>query len=913
MKKLLLSISCCILIVSLCSAQEKGTITFQIMDLDTEELIPARLVILQNGAPFNHGIESDLRFACRDNTIYTADGTGTFEIVPGTYEFWFGRGMEYNVDIHNLTIEGGQTYSVKAKLKRELDTRGMVCGDMHLHTLTNSGHGDASIEERVISCAAEGLEWAVATDHNYLTDYIPYLKKTGLEGKMATTVSNEVSTQIGHFNTYPLEAGSEVADHNIKDGQELFDHLRAIAPKPITVQINHPRWSSTDFFNINELEPWFGNITGDKWSWDFDAIEVLNENYQLGWIKAPDNKYSVKRDWFNMLNQNKRICGVGNSDSHTVTASIAAVPRNYIASSTDEISEIDEAELSENVRKGKVNVACGLLTEIKANGNFGPGSTVYSNSKPVKLQLKVQAASWVSCNKAELIRNGVVEQTFEIPKSTNPVRLDTFIQINPEKDSWYLLIAYGDEPMFPMVGTEEKAINPLGFTNPIWIDADGDEKITSIKDQSLNTIADLEQNVNSYLTWFKQKPEAIPFAFNHWFTEDMTFAINLSKTYLEAAEIDQQLMLFQELSKVNHKRAKKLLKDWQKRENIPLIEVSLEKTILFPESDNRFQQFKKKEEIYLDEVLNSLEKQFAFIHSGATTKTIEIQYEHPESKDDKWHTLKMNKNGFFYPGKHPAVKKANKAILRTTVYARKTGMITCYLKTNRKASTKTQGIMGTTITNPNMSEGFELSEITVIVQKGLNTIEIQMENLEGSVISFLPVESKLLLDPEEKFTEVNHLAKDKTVTYLTQYSDKYHGHGIALTDGLKSSTNWHNQLWQGWTGQPMEVIIDLGKKQKVSQITLSTLADQGSWIFFPKKIQFFVSFNGTDYHQVSEIKVSAERKLAQAQTKDFTNSFLPLKVRYIKVVAAPIDVLPEWHSASGNKGAWIFVDEIIVE
>lgn len=913
MKKLLLSISSFLLIISLSAAQEKGTIQFQIMDSETEELIPARLVILKDGAPYTHGKESDLNLACRDNTIYTANGTGSFEIAPGNYELWFGRGMEYSVDIHNLSVEAGQEYSVKAKLKRELDTRGMVCGDMHLHTLTNSGHGDASIEERVISCAAEGLEWAVATDHNYLTDYIPYLKKTGLEGKMATTVSNEVSTQIGHFNTYPLVAGTEVADHSLMHGQELFDHLRAIAPKPITVQINHPRWSATDFFNINELDPWFGNITGDKWSWDFDAIEVLNENYQLGWIKAPDNKYSVKKDWFNMLNQNKRICGVGNSDSHTVTSSIAGVPRNYIASSTDEIGEINENELSENVREGKVNVACGLLTEITANEAFGPGSTVSSGSQPVKLYLKIQAATWISCNKAELIRNGVVEQTFEIPKSNNPVRLDTFIQINPEKDSWYLLIAYGDQPMFPMVGTEEKPVAPLGFTNPIWIDVNGDQEITSVKDQTLNSMANLEQNVKTYLTWFKQKPEVIPFAFNHWFTEDIAFAINLAKDYLETAEMDHQLMLFRKLSTVNHRRAEKLLKGWQKRENIPLIEVSLEKTILFPESDNRLQRFKKKEDILTDNILNSLQKQYAYIHSGAITKSIEIQYGHPESKEQKWHTLDMEKNGFFFPGKHPAAKKSNIAVLRTTVYARKNGMITCYLKTNRKVSTKTQGIFGNIISNPNMSEGFGLSQVEVVVQKGLNNIEIQMEDLEGSVISFLPVESKLLLDPEEKFTEVNHLAKDKMVTYITQYNDKYHGHGIALTDGLKSSTNWHNQLWQGWTGQPMEVIIDLGEKQKVNQITLSTLADQGSWIFFPKKIQFFVSFDGTDYHQVSEIKVGSERKLAKAEVKNFTDSFLSLKVRYIKVVATPIEALPEWHSAAGNKGAWIFVDEIIVE
>ncbi len=913
MKKLYFILFCFLLVTTSSIAQDQGMVHFQIMDSKTRKPLPARLVILKNGVPYAHKKVSDLNLACRDNTIYTANGTGSFELAPGTYEFWFGRGMEYSVDIHNLTVEAGQEYTVRAKLKRELDTRGMVCGDMHLHTLTNSGHGDASIEERVISCAAEGLEWAVATDHNYLTDYVPFLKRTGLEGKMATTISNEVSTQIGHFNTYPLETGSEVADYSIMHGKELFDHLRAIAPKPITVQINHPRWSSTDFFNINELDPWFGAINGNQWSWDFDAIEVLNENYQLGWIKAPDNKYSVKRDWFNMLNQNKRICGVGNSDSHTVTASIAAVPRNYIASSTDEVSEIDEAELSENVRKGRVNVACGLLTEITANETFGPGSTISSNSQPVKLYLKVQAASWISCNKAELIRNGVVEQTFEIPKSNNPVRLDTFIQINPEKDSWYLLIAYGDQPMFPMVGTEEKGITPLGFTNPIWIDVDGDEKFTSLKDQTLHSISKMGKKVTPYLTWFEEKPEVMPFTFDFWFRKDTMFAVELAQEYLEVAALDHQLMLFRELSKIKGPHAEALLKDWQKKDNIPLMEVTLEKNLLFPKSDNRLQQFRKKENVDVDEMLDFLQEQYAYIYSGAITKSIEVQFKNQKSGKKEWHALEMEKNGFFYPGKHPLAKQANKAILSTTVYARKDTLIVCYLNANRPVSITSTTDQSPIIWTPGTSEKFIHSLVILPVKKGLNNIKIKMEDLDGASLSFMPVSSYLLMDPEEKFTEVNHLAKDQKVKYLTKYADKYHGYGIALTDGIRSSTNWHNQLWQGWSGQPMEVIIDLGEKQKIQQITLSTLADQGSWIFFPKKIQFFVSFNGTDFHQISEIKVDAERKLTKAENKDFTDSFLSLNARYVKVVATPIKELPAWHSAAGNKGAWIFVDEIIVE
>jgi hypothetical protein len=899
-----------ILLPLLVFAQTKGTIHFQILDSDTGQLIPARLTMLKEGKPFHHGVDSYLQLACRDNTIYTASGTGSFALAPGDYEFWFGRGMEYSVDIHQVTIGAGQNHYIKANLQRELDTKGLVCGDMHLHTLTNSGHGDASLEERVISCAAEGLEWAVATDHNFLTDYTPYLKAVGLFGKMATTISNEVSTQMGHYNTYPLTKDTEVADYTLMNGKELFEHLRSISDNPIVVQVNHPRWSGTDFFNINELHPYFGTIEGDKWDWDFDAIEVLNENYQLGWIEASDNKYSVKRDWFNMLNQNKRICGVGNSDSHTVTSSIAAVPRNYIASSTDEVSEIDEKELSENVKAGKVSVACGLLAGITANDVHGPGSTVTPAVEGVKLNLKVQAASWISCNRAELIRNGVVEASFEIPESTDAVRLDTTIVVNPEKDSWYLLIAYGDKPMYPMVGTLQKPIMPLGFTNPIWIDGNPDGKMTSIFEFTLQNLQGYEgAGVEEHMQWLAKEPEVIPYVFNHYFSSDPAFAVLLSKEYLEMADTDHQLMLFRELSKSNTPEAKKVLKSWRSNSHSPLMEIALEKYLLFPESDNPVQRFKKKEDAKVDEILTNLQKQYAYINSGAITSSMAIQF---GTKSDGWHNLKMQKNGFFYPGKHPDATYSGIATVKTSLYARKDTFVTTYLKSNKDIVIIEEGGTKKTV-NANAKTGFQKKLVSIAVKKGMNTLFFQIDDFKDAEFSFMEVSHDLLLDPSEEIIEVDHMAKDKKVAYLTPYNEKYHGFGIALTDGIRSSTNWHNQLWQGWTGQPMEVIIDLEKKQKIHQIAISTLADQGSWIFFPKKIQFFVSYNGTDYHQISEINVAAEKQLGEARLKEFKDSFLYLNARYIKVKATPIDVLPEWHNAAGNPGAWIFIDEIIVE
>jgi len=181
---------------------QNATISFEISDESTKALTPAKLVILQGNEPYAHNLPSTDDLACRGHTIYSRTGQGTFELPVGEYEIWFGKGMEYNVNVQKIVVDSRQNTILKARLKRELNPQGFVGADMHLHTYTFSGHGDATVEERLISCVAEGLEWAVATDHNAILDYGPYLKKLGLEKYMATAVGNEVSTNIGHFNTY---------------------------------------------------------------------------------------------------------------------------------------------------------------------------------------------------------------------------------------------------------------------------------------------------------------------------------------------------------------------------------------------------------------------------------------------------------------------------------------------------------------------------------------------------------------------------------------------------------------------------------------------------------------------------------------------------------------------------------------
>ena len=886
---------------------QEAFIHFQIIETNSGRLTPAKAVVLKDGKNFDLKLESHLQLASRDNTVYTASGTGSFPIAPGSYEIWFGKGMEYSVDIHQVEVESGQSYYLKAHLTRELNTDGYVCGDMHLHTLTNSGHGDASLEERVISCAAEGLEWAVATDHNFVTDYQPILESLGLKGLMATTVSNEVSTQIGHFNTYPLESGSPPSDASFTNGHELFQNIRANAPEGVVIQINHPRWIDSDYFNTKGLDPHFGTVKSLEWSWDFDAFEVLNENYKLGWIPAPDNKFSVKKDWFNLLNHNRRITGLGNSDSHSVVSAIAGLPRNYIVSSTDTPSEIDESELAENIKAQQLSVAHGIFVTMMGNNFTKMGGTIKSYGHPVELNLHVEAASWISCNRAELIRNGVVVKTFNIPPSTQAVRLDTTIIVRPQKDSWYLLIAYGDKSMAPMTPVRGETNTPMGFTNPIWIDPVNEETFTSVADYAKEKILKVANQSDEALIAFRQEPEIIPYAFQTLFESKHKNVVAITKAFLEKATIDEKMMLYRELSKRDDQKAADLLEKQLAEAATPYEEVSLAWYVNFPLNKSRFSNFKQKQEEAFGDKLSDLETTFRFIHSGAVKHPLRVSRQGTPG----WEEHSLSQDGFLYLNTIKAAS-AEKVVIQQEWFTRKDTTMEAYLNANESVEIQVNGQSQKTW-SPEGKKDFSHKLVNIPVQKGINTINLKLENKPNAKISFVNLESDLLVDPNLKIKEIKHLAQDKPIQYLTEYAPRYHGFGTALTDGYRGTSNFSDQFWQGWQGQDLEVVIDLEEKEKVNKISLGLLANQGSWIFLPKEVLFLVSDDGKDFREVYQTPIDALTQTDGTVIQDVSQTFKKLKARYIKVIAKKIDQLPDWHNAAGNTGSWIFADEVIVE
>jgi len=464
-----------------------GTLTYRILGPDGTP-VPGRLTVLSPSVDLVElGEVFTERYAVREDVCYALDGTGLLRLPAGEVEIIASRGLEWTIDRRTISVPRGGDVAIDFEITPAVDTSGLIGGDFHLHTLTHSGHGDSNMPERIVSLVGEGVELAIATDHNRNIDYRPTMASLGAADAMTAIVGNEVSTPIGHFNAWPFDADRPPVESRIPSGVPLFRMIR-MQPNPLgldpVIQVNHPRWNGIDYFSQADLDETTGTSDSPRWSPDFDAIEVLNENNLWGWFEpedAPplatnDNTHSAMLDWYALLDTGHRAIATGNSDSHSVKKNFAGVPRNYLVSSTDDPAAIDPAEILDAIRRGEVMVTSGPIVRasVREPGRHDDPRMATARSGRVTLDVEVQAAPWIDCDRIRVVRDGEIVAERAIDATRDRVRFNDAIEVPIEHDSWIVVLVDGDEPLDPIVSGKARPVLPVAIVNPFRIDADGD-------------------------------------------------------------------------------------------------------------------------------------------------------------------------------------------------------------------------------------------------------------------------------------------------------------------------------------------------------------------------------------------------------------------------------------------------------
>ncbi len=417
------------------------------------------------------------------------------DLPPGRHQVIATRGPEFGLSRSVVTLASGENAALAIDPPpRVLSTPGWISADLHVHAAP-SDDSAVPLDRRVASFLAEGGEVMVATDHDHATDYGPLVRDLGVSDRIATVVGQEVTSGVrsaaapfsfGHVNVFPLPYRPEryrkgALPNEGKRIRDVVAAVRALGGERV-VQLNHAREADgrldrQAFFShlgsgvaydpdaaldagpnavLLESDP----ATGLR-DLDFDVMELQNGPSLVAYR-------ALREDWFSLLRQGIVRSATANSDTHHL-GQVASAPRNYVRVAHDDPARFVEAELVRAVRAGRLYATTGPLLDV-ALGEASLGD-LFRGAEGT-LRIRVDAADWVPVSALRVFVDGRVEAERTVARGETvslPLRFerDAFVtvEVEGEADDTYAAVLPG--------------FTPFAFTNPIFVDADGDGSWTA--------------------------------------------------------------------------------------------------------------------------------------------------------------------------------------------------------------------------------------------------------------------------------------------------------------------------------------------------------------------------------------------------------------------------------------------------
>lgn len=464
-----------------------ATVDVTVTDADGKTALPCRLTVAEeHGAMQSVGNASDQHLAVRPGVVYTGDGHALLSLAAGRFTLYAGRGFAYSLDRAQLDLRAGDAHHVAMHIRKVMPLEGYVSCDTHIHTFTWSRHGDASIEERMLTLAGEDIELPIATDHNLQIDYEPIATAAGVRRYFTPVIGNEVTTaKLGHFNVFPIARGAHLLNWRLPTWAALDRNFAETAGDAVVV-LNHARDNHGGFRPFDPSR--HISCTGedlDGWVVPANAMEVVNSG------ATRSDAMQLYRDWFGMLNRGQELTPIGASDSHTVSTYIVGQARTYIRCDSTNPSQIDVAQAVRSLREGRVLVSYGLLTDITVAGHFGPGDLVpgdvAAKEGGLEVSVRVLGPEWTCATHVTLYANGTPIREADIatpagkPEPAGIKWQTTWKLPKPRHDVWLVAIAVGPgvtQPWWPMnkpyqPTSPEYEPHSIGSTGVVRVDADG--------------------------------------------------------------------------------------------------------------------------------------------------------------------------------------------------------------------------------------------------------------------------------------------------------------------------------------------------------------------------------------------------------------------------------------------------------
>ncbi|MEO6404653.1 MAG: family 20 glycosylhydrolase [Ferruginibacter sp.] len=151
-------------------------------------------------------------------------------------------------------------------------------------------------------------------------------------------------------------------------------------------------------------------------------------------------------------------------------------------------------------------------------------------------------------------------------------------------------------------------------------------------------------------------------------------------------------------------------------------------------------------------------------------------------------------------------------------------------------------------------------------------------------------------------------ASGKKITMTTPPNASYAGQGgFSLIDGVQNKLGMlKSAQFIGFVAKDLEAVVDLENIQPINEIILHAFEQQGSWIYRPAAVSFFISNDGVNYTEVkSGLSITGDKNILYSCKPAISS-------RYIKVIAKNFGKIPSGMPGAGGN-SWLFADEIEVK
>ena len=471
------------------------------------------------------------------NLYYTHTGRFRLVLPPGKYQAVVTHGPEFDAAFVPFEAVAGKEASWRATLERSVDTTGWVSANFSNRSTVSRTFSSASQLGRVLNLLAEHVEFAPATERDFISDFAPHLKKLGAEHLLATCPG------IGHTqrvrktwtaqNAFPVIHRPGKQDGGAPQRPQHVFQMFWLGGwyGPLTPQGN-PAWTTPHDKLIQVTPPGIWRNDGrsdgmytlfypERWGREdvhrngrfsvlsyMDAMEVQslspfldlpaydptdpkgNADLQAWWRdlerRREANWPAVKqrqRQWLRILNLGYRIAGVVNSNDYYNFHGSSAW-RNFVKSPTDDPAKIKPLDVVRAVRFGHVVMSTGPFLQVEmgaGNETVGPGDDLAAANGKASLHVRLQCPNWMDIDRVQVLFNGLRVPELNFTRAEHPeqfgdgvVKFERVIPLQLPADTFVAVIAAGDGPnLRQRRGPDDDETPHLAMSNPIWVDVGG--------------------------------------------------------------------------------------------------------------------------------------------------------------------------------------------------------------------------------------------------------------------------------------------------------------------------------------------------------------------------------------------------------------------------------------------------------